>query len=411
MLSSPSGMTLSYDVENRMTYANTTSSAMKYAYDGQNKRMFSCPYNSSQGVCAPTQTFYFYGPNGKLLATFNPQYTAVYYCSNQICQPTLTIAQLSVSQYFGSRLLGNEDRLGSRGRYYPYGEDRGTNPGDGSVTFATYTRDSSTGLNYADQRYYATGWGRFVSPDRYRAMAASLNNPGIPQSWNRYAYVTGDPANYLDPTGKLICGPNGCGPTIGCDELEDPEDCDPFPDPPPPQTAPPPLKCDYSGAFQYPAFWGFQNANGPNGTQIPVYGYWQQISISFIATGGDGPYTWSDVQTYAMTYGVAFSDGEPPDTYSGAGTESLRWQPTNDNGSRVTLTDSPGIGFTTRNNNAGIAAFFSVGNFTLQVSVTDADGTTAQCATVWWQAVTLVQTINGSKSAFSSRKVVQVGFP
>jgi hypothetical protein len=126
-------MALSYDVENRMTYANTTIWATKYAYDGQNKRVFSCPYDATQGVCSPTQTFHFYGPNGKVLTMFSPQYTAAYTCSNQICPPTLTMSAPGTRLYFGSRLLGNEDRLGSHGRY-PYGEDRGSNPGDGSVT-------------------------------------------------------------------------------------------------------------------------------------------------------------------------------------------------------------------------------------------------------------------------------------
>ena len=263
-------MTLSYDVENRMTYANTTSSAMKYAYDGQNKRMFSCPYDATQGVCAPTQTFYFYGPNGKLLSTFNPQYTAAYMCSNQICPPTLTMSSPGIRQYFGSRLLGNEDRLGSRGRYYPYGEDRGSNPGDGSVTFATYTRDSATGLNYADQRYYAAGWGRFIIPDRYRPSA----RPALPQSWNRYEYVDGDPVNANDPTGLVERAPDP-----DCD-LEDPNPfCEPSWDPPPPPPPPPdenPTNCEIE-VFNRPI-------EATHGANIPgaQHGY-----ILFVDPSGD----------------------------------------------------------------------------------------------------------------------------
>jgi len=49
--------------------------------------------------------------------------------------------------------------------------------------------------DYADQRYYNAGMGRFWSPDRGTA------NPGNPISWNRYAYAGGDPVNQIDPRG------------------------------------------------------------------------------------------------------------------------------------------------------------------------------------------------------------------
>ncbi len=46
-------------------------------------------------------------------------------------------------------------------------------------------------------RYYDNRVGRFLSPDPYGASAALTN----PQSWNRYAYVVGDPVNFRDPSG------------------------------------------------------------------------------------------------------------------------------------------------------------------------------------------------------------------
>ena len=63
--------------------------------------------------------------------------------------------------------------------------------------YATYKHDAATDLSYADQRYYATGAGRFMTADPYKA-SAGANDPG---SWNRYSYVRGDPANYIDPNG------------------------------------------------------------------------------------------------------------------------------------------------------------------------------------------------------------------
>jgi RHS repeat-associated protein len=63
--------------------------------------------------------------------------------------------------------------------------------------FATYTRDSSTGVDYADQRCYASMYGRFNTPDPM-AGSAGAKSPG---SWNRYNYAMGDPVNGSDPSG------------------------------------------------------------------------------------------------------------------------------------------------------------------------------------------------------------------
>ncbi|MCC6536220.1 MAG: RHS repeat-associated core domain-containing protein, partial [Bryobacterales bacterium] len=118
--------------------------------------------------------------------------------------------------YFGSKplRLGAEtnvvtDRLGSVRRdvrdYFPYGPERtSTYPGD-QEKYATYEHDAATDLSYADQRYYATGAGRFMSADRYRA-SAGVEDPG---SWNRYAYVGGDPLNFSDPAGLMWCWVTG----------------------------------------------------------------------------------------------------------------------------------------------------------------------------------------------------------
>jgi RHS repeat-associated protein len=70
--------------------------------------------------------------------------------------------------------------------------------------YATYTRDSVTGLDYAMNRYYSSQWGRFLSPDPY-ANSAGLGDPG---GWNRYAYTRNDPVNQYDPRGLDACPPD-----------------------------------------------------------------------------------------------------------------------------------------------------------------------------------------------------------
>ena len=49
-------------------------------------------------------------------------------------------------------------------------------------------------------RYYGWQHGRFLTPDPYQA-SAGLTDPG---SWNRYAYVLGDPVNGKDPHGLAM---------------------------------------------------------------------------------------------------------------------------------------------------------------------------------------------------------------
>src|SRR2546423_5485134 len=78
-----------------------------------------------------------------------------------------------------------------------YGEELGTSTANHQVKFATYTRDGSTGLDYADQRYYTNLIGMFLTPDP-SAASAKRDNPG---RWNRYSYVGGDPTNSNDPSG------------------------------------------------------------------------------------------------------------------------------------------------------------------------------------------------------------------
>ena len=63
------------------------------------------------------------------------------------------------------------------------------------------------GLDYADQRFYASSYGRFNTPDPYGGSAG----PSDPGSWNRYTYAGGDPINKGDPTGlEGTNGGDGC---------------------------------------------------------------------------------------------------------------------------------------------------------------------------------------------------------
>jgi RHS repeat-associated protein len=255
---SPSGQTLGYDSENRVIEASVSgSSYVQYAYDLQNKRIFSSPYASS-AQNAPV--IYFYGVDGQQLGAF----------AGGTCT-------LETSFYLGSKRVGytgsefcgayytdpvpfgaptEADRLGSNGTYYPWGEAKGsTNPAD-IWSFGTYWRDSFSGLDYANQRYYSNVQGRFMTPDPYQGSNGGSGTASNPQSWNRYAYALGDPANRIDSTGRYSCGPDDPNCNPGCDPSDpscnpgcDPSDPSCIPAPPPnpgpkPEPRPPtPVPC------------------------------------------------------------------------------------------------------------------------------------------------------------------------
>ncbi len=83
-----------------------------------------------------------------------------------------------------------------RGAVLPVWDEITSTPNE-RTKFGTYYRDSFTGVDYADQRWYASAYGRFLTPDPYGGSAHS----GSPSSWNRYSYTTGDPVNGTDPSG------------------------------------------------------------------------------------------------------------------------------------------------------------------------------------------------------------------
>jgi RHS repeat-associated protein len=100
------------------------------------------------------------------------------------------------------------DRLHSKGdgsAFYPYGESKTGAAGDDREQFATYTRDQSSGLDHADQRWYSSRLGRFLTTDPFDSSFSDAR----PTSANRYSYVESDPGNLIDPTGLLLESPGG----------------------------------------------------------------------------------------------------------------------------------------------------------------------------------------------------------
>ncbi len=77
-----------------------------------------------------------------------------------------------------------------------------------SDTYGTYKMSTRANAYYARNRWYDSAMGRFTTPDPYAA-SATLTNPN---SWNRYAYVGGDPVNFNDPSGLFMRVPDPISP-------------------------------------------------------------------------------------------------------------------------------------------------------------------------------------------------------
>ena len=238
-----------------------SAAAVQYKYDSRNKRI----WRSILSAGNLSQEVYFYSVDGQKIGTYT--ITLAFYSG--MTNPQMTDnTGIKLATFFGGKRLGTYDRLGTAKfnqqnslaqSFYPYGEDRGTIQPNDSLKFATYTRDTATGLDYADQRYYANNFGRFMSPDP----SGRGTRGSSPSTLNQYSYVLGDPINYIDPRGLYCvvdgeplpmdqttceeiggswvpgdCGGAGSGFTPG-DPSSEPLPCGmPSPAPPPPQAQP-----------------------------------------------------------------------------------------------------------------------------------------------------------------------------
>jgi RHS repeat-associated protein len=65
-------------------------------------------------------------------------------------------------------------------------------------------RDTESGNDYFEARYYSSAMGRFLSAD-----SSSYSGLTNPQSWNLYAYSLNNPLRYIDPSGHTAeCATN-----------------------------------------------------------------------------------------------------------------------------------------------------------------------------------------------------------
>jgi RHS repeat-associated protein len=202
-----------YDAENRMTQAWANNQWQVYSYDAGGRRV--------KRNVSGTEIWQVYGLGGELVAEYaantdaaNPQKEYVYRNGQLLvtAEPSANIHWLVTDQLGTPRMIfDNTGSLSgvSRHDYLPFGEElfAGTTwrrpelgyTGDGTrQKFTSKERDTETGLDFFEARYYSSTQGRFTSVDPLMASGRVER----PQSWNRYGYVYNNPLRFIDPSGE-----------------------------------------------------------------------------------------------------------------------------------------------------------------------------------------------------------------
>jgi RHS repeat-associated protein len=197
MIKDADGKRYTYDALGKQTHyrENNNTPIGVYTYDGEGKRIKKT---------SPTEnTIFVYDGFGSLVAE---------YAVPQTTTPPPNVSYLTEDTLGSPRIItGKNGEVVSRRDFLPFGEEIASSESNrktalgynyGSTTrqaFTGYEKDTESGLEFAQNRYYSNKLGRFTTPD---PMMASGDVQDA-QSWNRYAYVRNNPLNLTDPLGLI----------------------------------------------------------------------------------------------------------------------------------------------------------------------------------------------------------------
>jgi len=197
--------TLAYDGEGRVVTASGVTPSTKYEYDGTGNRVraHSCSGSTTcEAGSGASTTLFVYDAFGRLAVEYRPDAVAAatsYYTQDHLGSTRLETnasgQAVKCTDYvpFGEEIPAG---YGSRSSCF--------NSNDNRIKYTGKERDGETGLDYFLARYYSGALGRFTSPDPLMASARKSD----PQTWNRYAYVSNNPTNRIDPDGLFSPPPS-----------------------------------------------------------------------------------------------------------------------------------------------------------------------------------------------------------
>jgi len=172
----------SYGASNQRVKVDEGGTTTYYAWDGSSV-IAEYQEPTGQNAMAWDKSYVYMG--GRLLATRSRSSGYQYYHPDRL----------------GTRLVTNASDLNvSEQVHLPFGTALDAES-SGTMTkrrFTSYDRSGITKLDYAVNRHYNAGQGRFTQVDPMEMEAASLSDP---QTLNLYAYCGNDPVNRVDPDG------------------------------------------------------------------------------------------------------------------------------------------------------------------------------------------------------------------
>jgi RHS repeat-associated protein len=198
-----------YDAANRLVYvrADNQSILSNYTYGASNARL-----STEEGGL---RTYYVWDGGGAIMEYMEgpsqsvPQWSKSYVYLGARLLSSITpggageLIQYHHPDMLGTRLVTNaQDDTHFAQATLPFGTAlESETSGATTKRFTSYDRSNVTGLDYAVNRHYDSGQGRFTQVDPIGMRASSLENP---QTLNLYTYCGNDPINHTDPDGLFF---------------------------------------------------------------------------------------------------------------------------------------------------------------------------------------------------------------
>ena len=201
--------TYGYDRFNQMTRMTSGAEDWIYIYTAGDERFWSYRVGGGGSLWALRDL------DGKVLREYEAHVSWATY-RDYIYRGTQLLASSHTSEgvrHFHLDHLGTPRLITNSGgfqtayhAYYPFGEEATAfNQTAEQMKFTGHERDLASlagagdDLDYMHARHYGLLTGRFVSVD-----PASSSRTRLPQSWNQYTYVLGNPLKFTDPDGRVI---------------------------------------------------------------------------------------------------------------------------------------------------------------------------------------------------------------